>query len=282
MTKFSSCLTTLALALAAFGSAGANAAAVAPTNDLVALTFNFNDINLGLKSNTSGLGSIALSNGIALSLTSALQTATKTKNVSVDVVDAIATQTYNGEGYVKGDTLGTSDGGIHLKTSDTFLINNNFGMKQGTTTTAVTGGTKSDAFTLTFSNFLVTSVQFDYEIFPDAVCQNGSGCLPDISLLVDGVQRWADSANPGVGTIQPTKLGTTGLISFSEGSTLTFKDWPAEIGIDNLRITGCYTAVDGKCASTTTTVPEPLTLALLGAGILGFGASRRRSAKKAA
>ncbi|MGI4938560.1 MAG: PEP-CTERM sorting domain-containing protein, partial [Janthinobacterium lividum] len=30
------------------------------------------------------------------------------------------------------------------------------------------------------------------------------------------------------------------------------------------------------------TVPEQLTLALLGAGILGFGASRRRSAKKAA
>lgn len=281
MNRFVTSITRIALAIAAIGTTSANAAVINPANEQVTINFDFNDVNLNLSSKTSGLGNISLSQGIALSMSGALQKATGNNNASVAVVGAIATKTYNGEGYVKGDTLGTSDGtnrtpaGVALKATDTFIINDNFGMKQKGST-AVTGGQRYDAFTLTFSNFVVTSVQFDYEIFPNAVCQKGSGCAPDISLLVDGAQKWADSATVST-TEHPTKLSTTGLISFAAGTKLSFVDWPAEIGIDNLKITGCYTAVNGKCGVTTVDVPEPLTLALLGAGLVGFGVTRRKN-----
>ena len=245
---------------------------------LLSYAFDFNNINLNVVTPlTSGymLGNIAKTDNISLALTASL--ATIAPGAKVTAAGAIATQNYNGEGRVT-QTLGNSDGsgGINLKADksikyDTFLVNNNFGYSQPALANG-TADTLRDRFTLAFAGFTVTSVSFDYEIFPDAQCQKGSGCGPDMSFLADGVQKWLMTTPPST-TTDPQKLGTTGKISFSGAQVLSFVDWPSEVGIDNLVITGCVTAVNGQCGSSQ--VPEPATLALFGLGLFGFAALRR-------
>ena len=84
---------------------------------------------------------------------------------------------------------------------------------------------------------------------------------------------WSMGTDPSAIT-DPQKLGTTGTISFPGAHLLSFIDWPSEVGIDNLVITGCVTAVDGKCAPSK--VPEPATLAMFGLGLFALAALRRK------
>lgn len=265
------------VALAAF-PAQAAVQQTPPPNSTLSYTFDFENIlrplaTVGTSLQGYGLGSIGLSPGIGLAMSTGLQTVAKT--AAVTVAGAVATQNYNGEGHVVGGNLGNTDGTGPVKLKlDTFLVNNNFGAIQANLNTAGKGTVSNpDRFSLSFTNFTVTGVQFDYEIFPDATCHKGTNCGPDMTLLAGANKVWSMTTAPST-TVDPQALGRTGKLSFAGVSSLTFVDWPSEIGIDNLTITGCISSASGKCAPE---VPEPAAIALFGLGLFGLVVARRRS-----
>ncbi len=268
-------LLAIPVALAAFQVHATVQQAPQPSSTL-SYTFDFENILRPLSTTNAslagfGLGNIGLSPAIGLAMTTALNSVAPTATVAV--TGAVATQSYNGEGRV-AKTLGNSDGGVLKLKSDTFLVNNNFGAVQANATTAGHGSVANpDRFSLSFANFTITGVQFDYEIFPDAQCQRNSGCGPDMSLLAGTYKVWSMATTPST-TIDPQALGVSNKITFDGTNILTFIDWPSEVGIDNLTITGCVTAVAGQCAPPA--VPEPAAIALFGLGLFGLVAVRRR------
>ncbi|MBC7416058.1 MAG: PEP-CTERM sorting domain-containing protein [Herminiimonas sp.] len=231
----------------------ASAGTVATPREQLTFKFDFNNITRDTTSNNGGygLGTVGLDKNISLAMTTSLGTIAP--KATVTTAGAVATQNYNGGGRVT-QTPGNSDGssGINLTPNrtiayETFLVNNNFVFTE--TAVTCTPSILRDRFTLSFADFLVTNVSFDYEIFPDAICQKGSGCGPGMSFRA-------------------------GSDAFNALSFLSFLDWPSEVSIDNLIITGCVTAVDGKCAPSK--VLEPATLTLFGLGLIGVAAVRRR------
>lgn len=197
---------------------------------------------------------------------------------SVIVTGSQASNSYNGDGHVVGPgtgsislTLGTSDGTTqHLNTKDTFIDN----------------VSSSTEISMTFSGLKIYSVSFDYEIFPDGTCPTGKNCgsnYPDFTFDANGALVFKTLAvmpgnpldpytrSPASGAsgteLAPQFLGQSGTWVFPNGVTkLEFIDWPATIGIDNLKVT--------------TTTPEPGTMTLIGVGMLGLGGLRRRQLKK--
>ena len=278
----SALLLSIPLAVAVFPAQASIQQAPQPSSEL-SYTFDFENVLRPFSTTDAalsgfGLGNIGLSSNISLAMTSSLQSVAKTATVTVS--GAVATQDYNGEGR-SAKTLGNSDGDVLKLKMDTFLTNNNFGAVQKNASAAKNGPVvDADRFKLSFENFTVTGVQFDYQIFPDAQCQKNSGCGPDMSLLAGANKVWSMTTTPS-STIDPQALGVTPNITFDGVNSLTFVDWPSEIGIDNLTVTGCVTEVAGKCASTTTpvtpAVPEPATIALFGLGLFGLVGARRRN-----
>lgn len=253
---------------------GASSAAVA-----VPVTFDFNGVALS-GAHGNGLGATGGNSAVATNMNGALSAAGLAGS-TVSVSGALATATYNGEGHVNGETLGTSNGGTHHASDaahpDTFIINDDFGIY----------GSAVDRFSFTFTNFYVYSISFDWEIFPDASCPAGSSCAshpltnanyPDIELLADGVSVWSTLAStPVSGDLDPQALGTRAALSLSGATTLTFVDWPAEVGIDNLVVDGC-TIKSPDCVRRET--PEPGMLFLLGAcALAAMGVARRERAE---
>jgi hypothetical protein len=258
------------LALAALALATSASAMAAP------VVFNFNSVTLGVSNpndKSNGLGSlVGSSEAIGSYMTSIL-------GPKVTVSGALATASYNGEGHVVGPTLGTSDGlppGTPT-TPDIFIINNNFAIGAGA----------SDRFSMTFENYSITSLAFDWEIFPDYTCSKTTNCgkygqtwnsnWPDIELFVnnDSTATWSALA---LGTIA-TAFDFTGVAGGV--NKLTFVDWPAEIGIDNLTITG-------KCLPGTpcrtipfNNVPEPSTLPLVALALATLSMAALRTRRKA-
>ena len=190
------------------------------------------------------------------------------------------------EGGVQGSavphTLGTSNPVTDpTSLTDNYIVNNG-----------------SDRITVVFPS-LVYSVSFDFEIFPDGTCTDDTtracgGALlpnwPDFKFLADGFQKFQEFAtNPGSpGTYcesqsstplnniacdnAPQYLGVSGNWFFPNGVTkLEFVDWPRRIGIDNLVVD-----TDENCCVTRNSVPEPGSIALIGAALAGLAAVRRR------
>lgn len=253
------------------------------------LLFDFNGVSLA-GSHGNGLGATGGNTAIRSYMNGVLSS-NGFASSSVSVSGALATATYNGENHVKGPTLGTSDGGVaHPGSNDTFIINDNFN---------VYGNGAASSFTLNFSNFTIFSLSFDWEIFPDATCPQGSWCAnhpgqsanwPDIELYADGVLVWSQLASTPSGGGDPQAIGLSGLLNFQGGvHTLTIMDWPAEVGIDNLRISGCANlsrdtprggatpqSVAPVCTPLQTPEPASLPLAALALGAAALSLRRAR------
>ena len=247
------------------------------------VTFNFDSITLS-GSQGNGLGATADSTAIGNNMSATLGMPAGTVTVS----GALATATYNGEDHVNGKTLGTSDNNVaHGAPNDTFIINDNFGIY----------GPAANSFTMTFGGgFFLTSVAFDWEIFPDANCPastNTTDCggsyhpldpnWPNIELMVNGSSTviWsALAAIPGSSPNDPQAIGTLSaldLTSYGPVTSLTFVDWPAEIGVDKLTITGA--CLPGTAANNCVLHqnPEPGSMPLIGIALaaLAFAVRRR-------
>ena len=235
---------------------GGLALAMAVPLSASAVLFNFNGISLTTTTSQDGLDNAATSSAIAAWMNTVTGCS---PNCVSSVTGALATANYtaDGNGYkfpsgtLKGQymTLGTTDGATgftNLAAADTyspdiFIMNNNFGL----------WGITSDSFTINFTNPLAagTVVSFDWEIFADGSAEQP----PDMTFAGGGINyTWYGSAPPGGGADQG--IGTKSYTLTSATTSLTWSDWPPEVGIDDLSIV----------PPPLKTVPEPSPLTLTG------------------
>jgi hypothetical protein len=205
---------------------------------------------------------------------------------SVTVTGAAASSSYNGDGHVTGPNPGTNS--LTLAQLDpagngTFIQNDT--------------GHSSNEIKMVFSGLTISSISFDFEIFPDGTCPSLSNCggsghpnLPDLTLVSNGSNQVIeyDGVVPGqlgsyntayihspasgssANELAPQLIGSSGVLNLPAGTTeLEFEDWPATIAINDLVI------------NPPDSVPEPPTTALLASGLIGLIAALRRRARAA-
>jgi hypothetical protein len=210
-------------------------------------------------------------------------------------------KTYNGDGHVVSNTSGKS---LTLGDSD-YATSNSSVAPNGSTSDIFLANTDdnksqlSQGIEITFTT-AVTLTGFDYEIFPDGSCPDlhssdcgsGQSNLPDLVFKTNGViqttftgdapcatiggcQSQANSGKDGNSIHSPASgSGSTELApqligtwsgSISGVTKIDFLDWPATIGVDNLKI-----------ASPT---PEPTggVFMIGGLALIGFAGRKLRS-----
>jgi len=277
---------------------GAAASAYA---DTYTFTFNSNSVaSLSPGSMASPSSSLSAANAIAAYMTAELL-ANGCVGCSVKVTGGVADTTYNGEGYVVGPvnsdhvvtpvTLGNTNGATGNNATpgatDTFIAN-----------TDNNSNSTSSEISMVFTGLLITGVSFDYEIFPDGTCSSLRSCgyndanLPDFEFTAgtkgndtavtafgtngiqygvvpgngDGNQTHSINSGRFSSETAPQYIGVSGPLTLNNATDLNFIDWPATIGIDNLKIT--YTPTDP--------VPEPSTVGLiLTVGLVCFGLKKK-------
>jgi hypothetical protein len=203
----------------------------------------------------------------------ALQTqlTSQSSGAGITVTGAASTSTWNGDGHVNGNTLAVHTATV---TGGTFLVNN-----QG-----AVGAPSTDPqlgyIRMVFTGLNISTVSFNLEIFPDASCPS-SPCspLPDFTFQAGSSVATLAPVTGGSWSAQiPTsgdpapQLGPTGsgIFTLAAGTTvLEFDDWPATIGISDLKFT-----------TPTSPTPEPSSMLLFGTGLSGTAFWLRRRTKQ--
>jgi len=200
---------------------------------------------------------------------------------SVTVTGAVTSNNYNGDGHVTGPGSSFTLAQLDPANNGTFIKNDT--------------GNSSNEIKMVFSGLTISSISFDFEIFPDGTCPSLTNCgsghqnLPDLTVVSNSSHQVAEYygvvpgqagsyntawMNSPLGSAvtghnpetAPQLLGSSGTLNLPAGTTqIEFQDWPATIAINHL-------VIDPP------RVPEPGTLSLLAAGLLGMGVVRRRCA----
>jgi hypothetical protein len=250
------------------------------------ITFTFNSLANGTPA-TGGMTATSsiqnyMNNQVA---TSGISCTTSISGCVIVGSGAVADHnTYTADNHIVGPgtggtslTLGNTESGI-AGSVDTYIRN--------------IGGASApnDRITMSFIGLKIYSISFDYEIFPDG----STSQPPDFTFTATDssnnvVSTWTQygvapgtngtyayspacqqgkkTAGCGVNNVEPNaQLLGTWSANFATGvSNLSFVDWPATIGIDNLKIA---------------TAPEPGSLLLLGTACLGLFYLKKKNAKQ--
>jgi hypothetical protein len=242
--------------------------------------FNFNSPSLTANSSNQ-------SNNIALYMDSVIGC---TGCVTVSSGVAVAQQ-YNADGNVVGPngvplTLGNSNGATNNGVTPAAYGTDNYISNMATNPNGSNDNQLSQGIVITLSKgySFTGTFSFDYEIFPDITCTvlNASNCggamqnghfpdQPDLAFSATGGSTNISQTFWGItpsttgadgssvkspdsnNELAPQYIGTSGNFTLNGATTLTFMDWPAAIGVDNLKLT---------------TTPEPRGYALILGGLM--------------
>ena len=208
--------------------------------------------------------------------------------VTVSSGVAVAQQ-YNADGNVVGPngvslTLGNSEGATNNAVTPFAYSNDNYISNMATNPNGSGDSQLSQGITITLSKgySFTGTFSFDYQIFPDITCTDltsskGKDCggignpnLPDLGFSANGSTPqsqtfWAIAPGTGDGNsvkspdssneLAPQYIGTSGNFTLTGATVLSFQDWPAAIGVDNLKLV-------------TTTTPEPRGYAFILGGLM--------------
>ena len=209
--------------------------------------------------------------------------------VTVSSGVAVAQQ-YNADGNVVGPngvslTLGNSESATNNAVTPFAYSNDNYISNMATYPNGTGDSQLSQGITITLTKgySFTGTLSFDYEIFPDINCQvlNSGSCggslsgghypdQPDLDFSANGSTPQSNTfwgITPGTGDgnsvkspdssheLAPQYIGTSGNFTLTGATVLSFQDWPAAIGVDNLKLV-------------TTTTPEPRGYAFILGGLM--------------
>jgi hypothetical protein len=209
--------------------------------------------------------------------------------VTVSSGVAVAQQ-YNADGNVVGPTgvsltLGNSEGATNNAVTPGAYGNDNYISNMATYSNGTGDSQLSQGITITLSKgySFTGTFSFDYEIFPDINCQvlNSGSCggslsgghypdQPDLDFSANGSTPQSNTfwgITPGTGDgnsvkspdssheLAPQYIGTSANFTLTGATILSFQDWPAAIGVDNLKLV-------------TATTPEPRGYAFILGGLM--------------
>ncbi len=212
--------------------------------------------------------------------------------VTVSTGVAVA-QEYNADGNVVGPTgtsltLGNSENAANNGVTPSAYGSDNYISNMATNANGTGDDQLSQGITITLSKgySFTGTFSFDYEIFPDISCTqlNSTHCgtynsttgkyadQPDLDFSANGstpqsTTFWgitpsstgADGSSvkspDSNNELAPQYIGESGNFTLTGATVLSFQDWPAAIGVDNLKLV-------------TTTTPEPRGYAFILGGLM--------------